>query len=160
MKKIPLIKGKYAIVDDEDYPYLNRFHWYLSGSKWKGVVRDLKFVKEKIQERIFMPYFVIENKPGNIITHMNGNILDNRKENLKSVSLKVMSHRGSKRKNVSSKFKGVCWDKENNLWRATIKYNERWHSLGRFSNEKQAAVAYNKKAKELYGELAYQNLIK
>lgn len=63
--------------------------------------------------------------------------------------------RGSK--NSSSKYKGVT--KVKNKWVASIGYQNKRYYLGRFKNEDDAALAYNEKAKELFGEYAYINKI-
>ncbi len=59
--------------------------------------------------------------------------------------------------NSSSKYKGVSWNKEKKKWSATIRYNKKSIHIAYFTEEKMAAIAYNKKAKELRGEYAYLN---
>ncbi len=47
--------------------------------------------------------------------------------------------------------------KRDRKWQATIQANRRKMSLGAFDDEIEAAVAYDRKAKELFGEFAYLN---
>jgi hypothetical protein len=73
----------------------------------------------------------------------------------------VFNKPGSKKS--SSKYKGVSWNKKNKNWRAniTIKCKEirKQYNIGSFKTEIDAATAYNKRAKELFGEHAYLNRI-
>lgn len=55
----------------------------------------------------------------------------------------------------TSKYKGVS--KSKGKWIAQIGMNCRTIPIGRYSSEEEAAKAYNKKAKELFGEYAYLN---
>lgn len=59
----------------------------------------------------------------------------------------------------SSRYKGVHWDKRSSKWVAQIGFNKKPTYLGRYDCEKEAALAYNKKAYELNGEYAYLNKI-
>lgn len=68
-----------------------------------------------------------------------------------------MNRRGNL--DTSSKYKGVCWANREKLWRSTITLNYKQVSLGYFKHEKDAAIAYNKKALELFGEFAFLNEI-
>lgn len=158
MKKIKLTQGKHTIVDNEDYPYLSRFNWYLSGDG-KYAIRDVQNSRKKTV--ISMQSLLIKNRKGSLIFHKNNKTLDNRKSNLDSAHLKIVIHHRPINKKIgkTSKYKGVCWDKVNKKWRSTIKFNGKVHSLGRYFGEKKAAIVYNQKARELYGELAYQNKI-
>lgn len=63
------------------------------------------------------------------------------------------------RKGSTSKYKGVCWDKRESKWRATITKNSRSYDLGGYKNEVDAAIAYNKAAEQMFGEYAYLNKI-
>ena len=65
----------------------------------------------------------------------------------------------NRRKAQSSRYRGVGWDKSRNKWAAKISYYGRTINLGRFVNEKEAAVAYNIKALELFGEYSHLNRI-
>ena len=155
MKKIPLTQGKFAIVDEEDYPYISRFIWYLSGDK-KYAVRAIQNKRQKTN--IFMHQLLIEGKRGGLIMHRNNNGLDNRKANLVIVPEKIIiHHRPINKTGKKSKYKGVAWDKANKKWRVTIKKGLVKYSGGRHKNEKRAAFVYNKLARKLYGEFAYQN---
>lgn len=66
---------------------------------------------------------------------------------------------GEKRKKSSSKYVGVFWNKNENKWSSAIKKNQKIYNLGYFQTEEEAALAYNKKAIELYGENAKLNII-
>jgi hypothetical protein len=66
----------------------------------------------------------------------------------------------SKKRNSTSKYKGVSFDSINNKWRSGIMINGKTIHLGRFNLEEEAAIAYNNKAIELFGEFAKINNIK
>ena len=59
----------------------------------------------------------------------------------------------------SSKYKGVCWDKSRNKWLANTQFNRKSIFIGYYDIEEDAALAYNKKATELFGEFACLNEI-
>ncbi len=64
---------------------------------------------------------------------------------------------GYKIAKASSLFRGVNWNKKNRKWKAYIRPNGHQVHLGFFDSEKDAALAYNQKANELYGEYALLN---
>ena len=157
MKRIQLTKGKYAIVDDEDYPYLSRFHWDLVSDNY--VVRRITTYKKE-QFLIGIEYFILgsAHTGGSRIVHKNHNPLDCRKENLEYRKNSVAVHNKRKTKNPkSSIYKGVHWAVRYQKWETKIAKDYKCIYIGRFTKEKEAAKAYNKKALELYGEYAFQN---
>ena len=93
------------------------------------------------------------------LDHINRIKDDNRIENLREVTRSQNHMNSKKRKNTTSKYKGVCWDKENNKWRSQIKLKGKLIHLGRFHSEVEAAEAYNRKAIELFGEFKQLNII-
>jgi len=68
-------------------------------------------------------------------------------------------HRGIKRFNATSPYIGVSWDKFKKKWRVTITLNSKLVFQKRFDTELEAALAYNKKAIELFGINAKVNNI-
>lgn len=150
MKEIKTSCGKSFIVDDEDYPLLSRHNFYVNKD---GYVLSTSF-RKMVQE------LIIHKEPQNKILFLNKNTLDLRKENLKEVNRSVPLHytNKSQRRNYTSRYKGVCWVKNDKRWLAQvsrdgIKYNKY------FKTEEEAALFYNEKAIELYGPLAYQNKV-
>jgi group I intron endonuclease len=70
------------------------------------------------------------------------------------------TNQGIKTKVTSSKYVGVNKTKsKRNPWKATIMYRGKSYNLGVYKTEIDAALAYNKKALELYGESAKLNII-
>ena len=67
--------------------------------------------------------------------------------------------RGKKHTKATSSYLGVSWFKRDSNWRAWLKYNGKQLHLGYFSSEKEAALDYNKKAVELFGEFARLNVV-
>lgn len=67
---------------------------------------------------------------------------------------------GYKHKNKSSKFIGVSYISTQNLYRTSITINKKSNILGHFKKEIDAAILYNQKAFEVYGNEAKLNKIK
>ncbi len=84
---------------------------------------------------------------------------DNRIENLREVTHTQNQWNHAKRKNNTSGFKGVDFDKQNNKWRAQIRQNSKKLHLGWFLTPEEAYQAYCKAAiasrKEFARLLAY-----
>lgn len=106
---------------------------------------------------------LIMNTPKGMHTdHINGNPLDNRKENLRICSPQQNSRNRRKNKNNKSGFKGVkrCCGKgyEGTIkWMASINFEGKRMHLGVYDIPEEAARAYDAKAKELHGEFAHLN---
>lgn len=100
----------------------------------------------------------LKKEDGIYSDHIDYNGLNNRRCNLrKCTNVENIRHQRCQTRNKSSKFKGVCWNKQEEKWQAYIYYNEKLVHLGRFNNEIEAAEAYDKKAIELFGEFASLN---
>ena len=93
-----------------------------------------------------------------IVDHINGNIYDNRRENLR---IGNKSDNGSNLRHLpihnTSGFKGVHYDKVNHKWRARIQVNGKHIHLGRFKDKIEAAKAYDEAAIKYFGEFACTN---
>lgn len=87
--------------------------------------------------------------------------LDYRKENIILCSMKERQRMLPKRKEkTSSKYRGVSYIQSKKSWRARIEKNGKAYYLGDFANEELAAKAYNTAARELFGDMAYENITK
>lgn len=160
MKKIKLTQNKYALVDDKDYKNI----WMISNRKWQLSGRGYPIRKHKNVltgkiESIYLHKLIMGNPLGMQVDHKDHNPLNNRRKNLRICT--VQENRRNQRKfiNASSIFKGVHWNKACKKWRTCITINRKPIHLGLFKDEKQAALAYNKKAEELFGNFALLNTI-
>jgi hypothetical protein len=148
------IIGNYAIVDDEDYERVNKFNWCVSRNKHN---KTFYAVRGDKNNSYLMHRFIFNYPKKLVIDHKNFNGLDNRKENLRVCSQQNNSRNTHLRKNNKSGFKGVCWFKLLNKWRATININHKQETLGYFTNVLEAALSYDKAARKYFGEFAYLN---
>ncbi len=153
MKEIKLTQGKVAVVDDEDYEYLNQFGWYFN----VYAVRMISINGE--QKKIWM-HRLINNTPDGLETdHINHNRLDNRRDNLRTVIKAQNQQNRLPNKNAGSIYKGVCFQEREKKWRARIQVNGEMINLGYSNSEKDMARAYNKAAIKHHGEFAQLNEI-
>lgn len=90
-----------------------------------------------------------------VIDHIDCNPQNNCVSNLREASAKKNMMNTTPRKGCASRFKGVA--RKRNKWRAYVTKDKVTHQLGTFESEEEAALAYNKKAVELFGEFANLN---
>ena len=156
VKLIPLTQGKFAIVDAKDYEWLSQYKWYANqdGNNFYAYTFLTKGNKKK---RVFMHRLIMNAPKGLCIDHIDINGLNNRRSNLRPCTPAQNVQNSRPRSNASSKYKGVFWNKKNKKWIATIHKGENRTYLGGFDDEIEAALAYDRKAEELFGEFAYLN---
>jgi len=149
-------KGKFIIVDDADYEWLNQYGWYLirgsvqSNPRWLVAPDGSRLISR-----------IIMNAPkGVIVDHKNRNKLDNRRENLRLATRTQNNQNRTPSKKTKSGYKGVVWHKESQLWSAKIIINKKIISLGYYPTKEEAAEQYNIAAQKYFGEFACKNIIK
>lgn len=92
----------------------------------------------RVHKIIYQIYHDLEMlEPSIKIDHIDGNKLNNSKENLQARS--TIKEKVKK----TSEYRGVCWRTSSGVWRATIKYNDKIVELGNFKNAEDAAEAYD-----------------
>ena len=167
MKQIKLSQGKIALVDDEDFEYLNQWKWHISGSKYSYACRNIPKGDGKRKKILMHRQILGLLNVKTFCDHRDHNTLNNQKNNLR---VATRSQNAANRIPFgSSKYLGVHLvvfkksgrrKKSYSYWRATINEGKEIKLLGLFHNELDAALAYNKKAIELHGEFANLNIIK
>ena len=149
-KLIPLTKGQFAIVDDQDYEFLVQWKWECDRN---NMVRRRQGHKGTI-----LMHRIITNAPAGMqVDHINHNRLDNRRCNLRVCTNQENNFNRRSTPGSSSQFKGVSWNRRHNKWHAVIDIDQKTRHIGFFVDETEAAKAYDRKAKEHFGEFAYLN---
>jgi hypothetical protein len=165
MKKIKLTQNKWTLIDDEDFELVNKYKWrYVKAHNGNGyahhTIHDKEFYKINKKRRIITLNIqnLIMNPPkGMLVDHINNDGLDNRRCNLRICSYKQNTCNKRKTQNTELKYKGIS--KYGNRFRAQLHDGGKRYSINGFKTQKEAAIAYNKKAIELFGEFANLNKI-
>jgi hypothetical protein len=156
MNNIPLTKGFFAIIDDDDYEELSKHRWYCS--TYGYAVRSVsKFAGRR--DLIYMHIQLLGREKGLEIDHINGNSLDNRRCNLRRVTHQQNVHNSKPQFGGSSTYKGVYWHNGAKKWVSRIQCNGKLKHIGCFTSEKEAAKAYNYVARACFGEYARLNIL-
>lgn len=134
-----------VIIDTEDVNKCKKHKWFLSKRGYPTSRINGKLIC------LHKYIFSAEN-----IDHIDRDRFNNRKSNLRecSYSQNIMNQTS---RGGTGRYKGVWFDKKNNKWAAAIRYNNERKSLGRFHDEKEAALAYNRAAKKHHKEFACLN---
>lgn len=151
-----------ALVDDDAYALLARHTWYImySGKDKRPYAFTEIFSKTQGKRMVYMHHLVLGAY--RMTDHANGNSLDNQFHNLRpatssqnGINTPKYNYRDGTK--TSSKYKGVFFDKRIGKFRAKVFKDRQGYECGTFVNEDDAGRAYNRKAKELFGDFAWMN---
>ena len=148
-KVITAHDGTEFLVDDDLYDVLSAMRWH---TDTKGYARG-----QIDGRKISMHRFVMRAKSGEIIDHVDSNIQNNCRANLRRVTASQSQWNKNKYRRGESKYKGVHLYERTGKWTAQIHAHGKKHHLGFFDDERDAAIAYNKAARELHGAFARLN---
>ena len=158
MKQIQLTRGKFALVDDEDYDSLiSMGKWTYQRCGYAVKFKNLGKFNGKQKNKMISMHRVINRTPEGIGTdHIDGNKLNNQRFNLRTATSSQNNANKPVKKHTSI-YKGVHWFRK--AWKATIRTKSGRVHLGYFKNEHEAAIAYNNAAIEHHGAFAWINKI-
>jgi hypothetical protein len=153
MKTIKLTRGFETIVDDDIYDLYNWYSWCYFP---KGVAaRRGRKGEPKV---VYLHRAVVKCPVELQVDHINGNKLDNRRENLRICTNAQNCANQTKRCNNTTGAKGVTY--RNNKYEANISVNSKRIWLGTYDTLNEAANAYDRAAKLHHAEFANVNNLK
>lgn len=162
--QIPLGKGLSAIISaiDIDLVYV-KYKW---GVQWKKKFPKLRYpVYVGAQNKSFYLHRLIAERIAerpltskDTVDHINGDTLDNRRENLRLVTPSQNTMNRGKPNTNTSGYKGVSKSAPN-TWRAYISFDKKRIHLGSFKTKEDAARAYNQAVPKYHGEFGRLNEI-
>jgi len=175
--------GNYTVlVDEEDWDKVKNYTWRLYvdtrdnriGAVRTNVIREprerrnpqakdsprgragtLRGFKEK---QLKIHNLILDHDPNKsdlVVDHINGNVLDNRKGNLRLCTRAENARNLKKSKSNTSGYIGVS--KLGKKWQAQLRFNGKRYYLGVFEDKVGAAKVRDRKAIELHGEFAKLN---
>ena len=153
MKKINLTRGFQALVDDEDYEWLNQWKWYVHITE-QGNQYAVRDISRKTGKRgVIYMHKLILSKEGFVTDHKDRDSLNNQRGNLRLATKSQDSANKTKYATNKSGYKGVYLHKPG-VWRSRIMIRGKVIDLGLFSHPKDAAIVYEKATVKYYGEFA------
>lgn len=154
MAFVQCTRGATAFLDPSQAEKVGAWNWTTSATR--HVSR--RTPKSAGGKTIFMHHEVFGREPGMEVDHINGNPLDNRTANLRFVT-KAQNQMNRKRVVSRSGYKGVSRNKKS--WSASIRKSVNGkkivHHLGTFPTKEEAASAYDRAARFMFGEFARLN---
>lgn len=146
---------RYAIIDKEDFDLVSKYRWHTD----KDGYAVSAFVKNGVRTTLKMHRLIMSPSSDMTVHHKNHDLVDNQKKNLIICTQRNNSRDRDKIPNRTSEFKGVTKLKRKHieLWSAGIKVDYQFIHLGNFTNEKDAAKAYDIAALKYFQEFSKLN---
>jgi len=136
-----------AVIDRGDYNLVKDYRWCMQKT------HSNKYCSTRIKDKtVFIQHVIIGRM---WLDHIDRDGLNNRRFNLRNCTQQQNNFNKGLRSDNTTGYKGIFW--RCSAWAAQICRSGVHHYLGTFETKEEAALAYNKAAKELFGEFAYLN---
>lgn len=153
------VKGHDVLLSKEDAHLIDLYSWCVSDG-WGGT----KYVTVNVRRNgkwstVWLHRLIAGTPDGFETDHINGDGLDNRRENLRVVTHRQNALNSVKKKDAASRFKGVYYVARIDCWRARIRTDCGRKCLGYYKSEVEAAFMYDIASLELHGEFGRRNFL-
>ena len=159
MKRVPIFKNSFALVDDEDFEKVGHLKWHEFKSKNRSKIyakRNFRVngvSKSELMHRVILGI----TDPKILIDHKNGDGLDNQKHNIRVCTNAQNTRNRDKIKTNVSGYKGVSYNKKLSCWECKIGVDNKTVNLGLYRTAVEAAIAYNEGATKYHRQYARPN---
>lgn len=164
MKIMSKTNGECTVYFDEsDYDLISKYKWAVNGRPDHLYVQSTKYYGKRkygaIRCEITLMHRLLMGmeKFSGIVDHIDGNGLNNKRENLRIVTHQQNMCNRKADKMGASGLKGVYWVKNIKKWEARISHNKKQVIGGYFLTKKEAAIKYNELATQYHGNYARLN---
>lgn len=149
---------RWMIFDQRDY-------WLVLARRWRldpaGYPSAWRYDAETRRSIVISLHRLITNAPaGVLVDHIQGDRLDVRRSSLRfsnheqnAANRRLIALAGRK----SSPFRGVTFHRATSRWQSGLKHRDRFHYLGLYDSPVEAALVYDERALEIWGEFAVRN---
>lgn len=157
MKTIALTQGFVALVDDADYEKVSAFKWSATNTKnGTYAVRKVRTSSGRTTSQLLHRFILNVPHPGIDVDHRDHDALNCQRSNLR-MCVRGENNGNMRKSRGASQYKGVSWDAGRGMWRGYITIHNKSKFLGRFHDEREAALAYDTAARASFGEFANAN---
>jgi hypothetical protein len=157
MKEIVLTKGYTALVDDSDFARVSAYNWYaLVTPRTVYAKRNVRRADGKQTTQYLHRFILGITNPKVEVDHENHVGTDCQRDNLRDGTKSNNQSNRQKNQNGTSQFKGVS-RQDGGKYRAHIRIGGKRKHLGYHTSEANAAIAYDRAAKQAFGEFSCLN---
>jgi hypothetical protein len=152
-KQMPLTKGQFTLVDDDDFEYLNQWRWQ---AHWNPLTKSYYAYRTEyrpLKKTIWMARVIINTPAGMIADHENHNTLDNQRHNLRNVS--GSQNAMNRRLRADNSLGEKCISPVGNSFRVVINKGGKARFDKCFKTLDEAIRARDEKLAEIHGEFAH-----
>jgi hypothetical protein len=148
-KEIQLSRGKVALVDDDDFEYLNQYYWNALNP-----VPGYYYAARTVRGGTILMHREILNAPKSVLVdHVDGNGLNNQKYNLRTADHTINALNRRKNSNNKSGHRNVCWILD--AWRVQLAVNGKNHLFPeKFADVDKAGEFAKQMREKYYGKYA------
>lgn len=154
MAIIPLTRGKFAIVDDEDFEYLSQWKWHCTSAGY-AARRGPRCSRHPAGPMILMHRQIMQARPAKYVDHINHDRLDNRRSNLRFATGSENGYNRSKQANSTTGIVGVCFSKRERKYKSYINVDKKRLHLGTHVTLEDAREAVDAARQRMHGAFAY-----
>lgn len=154
--ELPLSQGKVALIDDEDADLVGQYKWFAVWIRDRWYAMSKEHTNRRVRT-IYLHRVIMGDPPGQRVDHHNGDTFDCRRQNLRICTVSQNAQNAMIGLRNKSGYKGVSWNTKAERWVAWIRANGRNIYLGQFVDARDASLAYDRAAREHFGEYARVN---
>lgn len=152
---VPLTQGYEAVIDADDVPLIEGRNWCAHIKRRKdGSIMTAYAICYVNGRKVWMHRILRDIPPGMMCDHVDGNGLNNRRNNLRQATLTQNNRNARVRVDSLSGVKGIAWRERYQAWEARIKVNGKTKHIGTFKSLADAKEATFNARVDLHGSFA------